>query len=289
MRKIMFFFLLFLLFAKITSFAQNLVLNPSFENYWKKQLFLKYVEDTFYCKNWSHIFLFKHSTVDYYNNQVDSSINNIDIDIDIDNVRKKYRAFSGASFVGLGLFFMSPDLGMEHLTGTLNSTLEGGKEYEFTFYLQYVPEISKVFSTKIEVAFLNEPYSKYYMNDLVDYAHIFKNKKIEPDFAFDIAELQDSSGWVKFSKKYIARGDENFFCIGIFYQGDKISKEIISSLKAYFFDLPESTKNKKLRRLTRKVPFIKVNPNYTKSKKEKPMVEHFAYYLIDDVSVVPVK
>jgi hypothetical protein len=286
-------FIIIVIIQSIAS-AQNLVLNHSFEEYWPHKNYPPiFYGDTFYAKNWYNVYQGIPSKVNhFFESTPDGPIkngNNVPF-----NDLGYHPAHSGKAYVGLGLIAL--DGQMCHLTGTLKDELNKDNTYEVSFYIKFAGEKCAVYYTKFEISFSGEKdstsfqmkkeLSTYYAR----YQNLFKDKT-KADIIFDnIPLLNDTSPWLKLSQKYIARGNEKYMTIGLFYQGEELSKYIDEMAENY---TKIYLNNKKRQRFIKnidkqKIPFIKYNPgfNFKKLIQEHPFIVDGCYYLIDDVSVV---
>lgn len=137
----------------------------------------------------------------------------------------------------------------EYVQGTLKQTLEKGKKYAVTFYVS-LAELSTKATTDIDILFTEEKLKK-----CVHVKHC--EKQIKPkkatDKQFHKVEInrenfyREKLGWTKISFVYEASGFENYFSIGNFNSNRKTNTIQMQRAQEY----------------------------------------EFAYYYIDDVSVLP--
>ena len=281
-------------FSTNLGITQNLVENPGFEEYWKLPGANELV-DTFFAKNWSHIYASMPSSVDYYlrNNVIIYPNHRSDSRYNVpDNHLGFHESNEGDAYVGLIPFSIHGQ--MEHISGKLIDTLIAGSEYEVSIFIKYSGASSMIFSSKLEIAFSSDsnffrlkghPKHFDYVNTSVScYKNIFNEKKITADVTFDnIPMISDSSTWTKLKGIYKARGGEKFLTIGLFYQGEKPSEKIdnltnkVNRPNVDWYKISMKVGNYK-------IPFLKSNPKYN------PVYDSYApgacYYFIDDVSVV---
>ncbi len=294
MRKIKFYlFLIIALNCNIVS-AQNLVMNPGFEEYWNFQWAADNLVDTFYAKNWTHIFNGSFSTVDYlaenniYKNSIVKSLRNSP-----DNNNAYYPAHSGKAYCGF--IYLSADGYMEHLTGKLFKPLTKGENYVISFYLMFPSKYVRLIGKKIEILFSNDT-SKFILKKDIAlrtfYKYLFSQEKVKADLEFDISNVQDTA-WTKYSCNYIAKGGEQFISFGIFWQGRKISKKIINfNNNIYNLKTHKKLYNKITENFNKKIPFFKKNIYYQNVDFDNIIIEstklevnNHTYIFIDDVSV----
>jgi len=196
---------------------------------------------------------------------------------------------------------------MEILTGKLEIPLEKEKKYSISFYLRYPSRCTRLIGNKLEVLFSNDTNKfihnkKLTLSGFFNYKDLFSKEKIKSDIDFNISNVQDTS-WTKYSCNYIAKGGEQFISFGIFWQEDKISKNIIDFNNNYLNSYLKQ-RNKSINKINKKIPFIKKNKYYQddcldssqiKSINENPYnlkprkiiykKNNYTYIFIDDVSV----
>jgi len=225
-------FQIFIFFVTATLFAQNLVLNPSFE-------------DCLHCER--SIGQFDKNVTDWSTPTMGST--------DYFNYKSKesYSHYNGyqKSRTGIahaGIYVFTEKNYREYVQGTLKETLEKGKEYIITFYVSLAEKSTKAISD-IDVLFTEEKLIKCYHANYCE-KQIKPNKATNKKFQkVEIATEQvyrEKLGWTKISFTYTASGFENYFSIGNFHS------------------------NRKTRTL----------------QMQRAQEYEFAYYYIDDVSVV---
>ncbi|MFK7748376.1 MAG: OmpA family protein [Kordia sp.] len=228
-------FQLFIFFISATIFAQNLVLNPSFENCLHCERSTGQLNNNIISWSTPNI-----STTDYFNYKSQKSYNHY-------NGYQKPK--SGTALAGIYVY--TERNYREYVQGTLKETLEKGKEYTVTFYVS-LAELSTKATTDIDILFTEEKLKK-----CVHVKHC--EKQIKPkkatDKKFYKVEIdrerfyREKLDWTKITFTYTASGFENFFSIGNFNSN-------------------------------RKTNLIKM---------QRAQEYEFAYYYIDDVSVVSVE
>lgn len=306
LRLLLIFFYLIFTFDNLS--GQNLVINPSFEEYWIPQTY-PVIADTFYIKDWSNVYMSYPSRIAFYlkgnynryNNGKIFNLFNIP-----DNSFGFHPAHSGNAYVGIIPYSMEGYT--EFLTGKLISPLNKGKKYKVSFYIKYAGNKCALYFTKLEITFaLNSDFSQtksispYYCPEKEStYQNIFSKRKTYTDITFnDIPLLQDTSGWIKLTNMYVAQGGEKFFTIGLFYQGEEISNRMRKMALRYTKVWDNPKRREHLLKTIDKfnIPFIKYNPNYRienwiktdgKSKTILMMVDA-GYYFLDDVSIEEMK
>jgi len=306
LKKGLLFIFLFLIYN--TLLAQNLVINPSFEEYWKPQTY-PIIADTFYIKNWSNVYMSYPARLGFYlkgnfKKYTDEKIINL-FNIP-DNGYGYHPAHSGNAYAGIIPYSMEGY--MEFLTGKLIYPLNNGKKYKVTFYIKYAGNKCALYFTKLEMAFSKDSalfqsgnIPEYYCPEKEStYQNIFSKRKVYADITFDnIPLLHDTSDWIKLTGMYTARGGEKFFTIGLFYQGEKISDRMNKMIPKYV-KVWDNQKQREhfLKNIDKfNIPFIKYNPNYkvenwikTNGKsKTVIMIVDCGCYFIDDVSVIEIQ
>ncbi|MEM0448095.1 MAG: hypothetical protein QXT71_06055, partial [Thermoplasmata archaeon] len=308
---IYFSFALVIIYLK--TFSQNLVLNSSFEEYWRKPTIrdVGKLPDTFWVKYWYNTYI-KPNFIEYF-------IRDNKVEIDGKIIFKYYNApenelgyhlpHTGDAYIGLSPYFFFSSGGgiLEHITGTLKSPLERGKTYEISFYIKYGGQRYLLYITKLEMVFeadsniiiFPENYrymDRYKVQEKSVYDSIFSKDRRIADVVFEnIPLLTDTSDWIKLTGKYTAKRNEMYFSIGLFYQGEKISKQLRKMNVAYYKVFWNKKKMIKFHKKINKynIPFIKYNPNYVIDKFFTPegrtTALDGAYYFIDDVSIIEVK
>ncbi len=265
--------ILFSIFIYYTSIGQNnLVLNPSFEIYTSLPAYL-YASDggINYCEYWS---IPTQCSVDYYNEDNDfepyKAFNN--------SVGKHY-PHSGTAYIGIIPIYWSGY--MEHITGSLKEPLQKGKRYKVDFYIKYASDSSYLICSNIGVYFSKEKYPFRSGNP-------FYNKIITPDIKAHVQsktnEFLSDTSWTLISGYYIAKGGERYLTLGMFYNENILTNSIDRFVN---YNIDWFNRKRTLRFLKNKYHqrMLKVNPNF---KGEINTNTECPYYLIDDVSVVPV-
>jgi OOP family OmpA-OmpF porin len=191
MRSILIFLFLF---SEIFMSAQNLVVNPDFEDCGKpwKNLGVKGLFVGMDIPGWTD----PSGTSDYY----------------YFTTEKKRMALGDAypqqdSGVAYGGFILTENGGEEYIEGTLTEPLIKGKTYRFSVSIydttisNYIPLIGIYFSYRKQ-------------SKLADFGHPIS---LTPQIKLDPAKYIDGQyGWHTYYQDYTANGDENYFIIGVF-------------------------------------------------------------------------
>ncbi len=271
---------IYLIFESLFIFSQNLVLNPSFEDYWYlPQLYSK--KDTFFCKNW---YSYEELAADYYNAESKDSLFGVPF-----NDCGYHIAKSGNAYVAI--IPLAWDGYMEYVTGTISEPLKIGRTYNVSFYVQCSGKTSYFYLACLG-ALLSKTQNIYrckaspFYNDLITYTDNAKKNnatKIKAQIKnCDTCFITSDSSWTQISGQYKAQGGEKYITIGVFYE-EKYDMKIYEPLR----NVGVSEKKKK-KIFTKYQEIFKLNPNF-KPGKFISNVWEYPYYFIDDVSVEEVK
>ena len=185
------------LFLSLKANAQNLVLNPSFEDT------IACLPSTYVmpCRFW---YTASNNTPDYFSEQPDF---NCMIPAPQGTVGYQY-ARTGIAYVGLFTFFNPPfNNQREYIGGILSDTLKQGHEYCVSFYVSVAEEFK----------YVTDGIGLYLSVDsAVDYT-INTNLPFIPQIENPSGNIiYDTLNWVQISGTYIANGGEKYFTIGNF-------------------------------------------------------------------------
>ncbi len=222
-----------LFFAQLLC-AQNLVPNPSFENY---DSCPRYNGDLF-CIPWYSPTV---STPDYFNECWNESWNdNMDVPI---NRFGAEAARSGVAYAGIYTQLVTVNA-REYITIRLFDSLKAGSKYCVEFY------VSLGDSSWGGVNFLGAHLSS--TPDTMYAGFNMYNLPFQPQIEYD-SIMNDTSGWTKISGLYIALGGECYLTIGVFkpdslltydsIQGDgsvKFTYYFIDDVSVWQCDTPET-------------------------------------------------
>lgn len=254
------------LFFCNTCFGQNLVKNPSFEDFNICPQQNDYKE--FPATDWEkpHI-----GTSDYYH----SCSNNIVHSVPINNMGY-YPAHSGQAYSGI--IPIAPDGYMEHLQGQLKDTLRKGAVYNVSFWVRVADSASYYFTWKIGASLSKHPiltneqhFNANRYQDLMAPAFIPHIERGKGEFITD-------TNWVKVEGEYVAKGGEKYITIGCFYDD---CPELLEQLDKYYKKRKKSGKESK-------IPFFLkywLRKNQYVDPEKNRRVEELPYYFVDDVSV----
>ena len=220
MRKI---FIVIFLFLVSKTNAQNLVLNPSFE-------------DTIACPTTTAIpmqceywYTANIGSPDYFSEQPDIFCGTSPVPLS--NVGYQY-ARTGVAYVGLAPFFTTifPSYvdRREYIGGILSDTLKQGHEYCVSFYVSVADEMKYVIDGM--GLYLS-------VDSAVDYT-INTNLSFVPQISNPAGNIiYDTLNWVQISGTYIATGGEKYLTIGNFKDDANTMIDSTSSTanSAYYF------------------------------------------------------
>lgn len=151
-------------------------------------------------------------------------------------------AKSGDRYAGIITNEMGSSLGQsyrEYIQGKLSSPLQAGQKYCVSFYISLGDDVTFA-SNNIGVYFSNT----HYLRDACAQGSLIN---VTPQLNYNCNVITDTAGWVRLQWDYVATGGESYFMIGNFYNdaNTQINNSGVTSMNPY------------------------------------------AYYFIDDVSVVP--
>lgn len=209
-----------------SGYAQNLVPNPSFEQYVTCPTLY---EQVYLASPW-----FQPNTVSYigtmYYNQCTSNTN-----ISVPNNINGYQnAKTGNAYAGIGwlYFYGSANGGRQYLEIRLDSILTPGKKYLVSFYASLTDD-SKYATDAVGVYFSQD--SVLYHDSLTRFLPLIPQVKNNSNNI-----ISDTSNWVLISGEYIAQGGEQFITIGNFYPDSVSSIDTVNSegteWAAYYID-----------------------------------------------------
>ncbi|MBI5218074.1 MAG: T9SS type A sorting domain-containing protein [Bacteroidia bacterium] len=174
--------------------AQNLVLNPSFEDTISLDNSIHYQ----ICKNW---FNPNGATPDYFSPYA--------VQLGwgwVYNAPQTYYGFqqaeNGVAFIALDIYEPNTSLTKEYAQGFLSQPLEQGKKYYVAMYINLV-DSSNYKSCEIEIAF----------TDSLIYSNLAGSFNFTDTVKFNISNA-DTATWLFVTGKYTAHGGEKYIYIG---------------------------------------------------------------------------
>jgi hypothetical protein len=186
------------------SFAQNLVLNGSFEEYSK----CPYADNQLkFCKDWSKAV--GGSTPEYFNSCSQGMQKIVNYSVSVPkNIEGEQEAKDGQAYAGIAFFAMHDFYFREYVQGRLKDKFEKGKRYDFSFFISQA-EKSYVSTNSISVCF-----SVSNSLELVKPPHpllrcIGKTTIQDVDF-------KNMKDWIEVNGSYVAVGGESYITIGVF-------------------------------------------------------------------------
>lgn len=291
-----FFLTLIMLFCFSFLTGQNLVLNPSFEEY--SQLPDEYSDineryynsNAFFAKYWRKIV---KTSPDYYHKTSDFVTSGIPI-----NNMGNHPSIEGDAYIGFVPVFYNGVL--EPITGEFTQPLVEGEIYNVRFYYRFAGKSSHSFLNRLEAYISNDyPFSKplYYMNE-------FKSN-ITPEISNNVtftSEIVNDGEWHELKGVFKAKGGDKYISLGVFFQGKHFNNLIDEYNSEHIFkaDLPtflrffrKYAKYSVLQPNPEYVPnlvyiYSKTNQDGTSTEYSTKLNQKFSYYFIDNVYVGPV-
>lgn len=204
------------IFSCLCANTQNLVVNPSFEEYYTCPTGTYNVEDCKYvfnpnCANTEDLFC--AYSPDYFN-----ACASVSSGANVPNTFAGYQvAKDGNAYVGIGCvlqYNQNSELvtdAREFFQIKLSETLKKGNHYTFSFYINKSKE--PVYNITINQLGLN------FVNDSIIYGNTPLWHIMEADWVSN-EYITDTLNWQKLSGKYVAKGGEKWVIVGNFYPED---------------------------------------------------------------------
>lgn len=246
---ILFFFIL----SNVALPSQNLVVNPSFEDYFDcprdMSLFHRNVKD------WT---IPNKGTTDYFNSCSEK--------MGFKNFNGYQEARTGNGYAGIYVYFKKDY--REYVQGSLKSTLERGKKYQIKFYIS-LAENSRYALKALGIMMTTEKFNTSTSNSFIHAEHFAKripNMKYRP--IFNKTFYDDDKKWMEVSFTYTAGGFENYFALGNFNRNSetdtsKARKSKYESFSYYYIDDISIELLEKEAEVTIEKPEIKTDEIYT--------------------------
>ena len=188
--------------------SQNLVINPSFEDYYNCPIIASSILE---CKNVFNPVT--SSTSDYFNScapVTTNTLNNINVPYNWGGFQKAYEGNAYLGFFSTGIYYQ------EYVQIKLSQPLVASKMYNFTFNLSLADQ-SSIATSAIDLKFVSD--STYYSMYPLDTYLI-------PDWSNPKGNfLTDTSNWIPVNGTYVAKGNEQWIIVGSFHNlslGDTI-------------------------------------------------------------------
>ncbi|NKI33119.1 OmpA family protein [Croceivirga thetidis] len=218
--KLKYLFVLFI--TPLILLGQNLVINPSFEEFIKcPEKISNLSEDTI---GWSAPTL---GTTDYFNSCSDTA-----------SIPQNFVGNQAVKFGNgyVGFYLKAPNNYREYIQGELKSTLERGKKYAVSFYIS-LAESSKYGLNEINVLF-SENQLKTNDEKFLKLKQLREEKKV-----MNLSSIKNykyflnTDDWVKLETEIVAKGTENYILIGNFHTDEHtgIRKSKGSKEVAYYY------------------------------------------------------
>jgi len=199
-----------------SGYSQNLILNPSFEQY---DSCTNYVGNIDVVQNWGNGNII---TPDYYN-----TCNSFPVGIP-SNYLGYQVAQDGQGYVGIGL--VNPINARESFQGKLSEPLESNIYYCFEMYI----------SIADSVAFAIDEIGIYFSPDtIIPTDFTLNNNSLPYQMHLDVSAFSDTSNWHLVTGGYQATGSEGYFLVSFFSTNltwTKLSNVSDDSVTYYYFD-----------------------------------------------------
>lgn len=193
--------LIVMAFVACPGFAQNLVINPGFEQH-SAAMSLSWLTgaDMFRCFNVTGWTQPTNGSSDFFFRSTTSPAMNIK------PYAGEHEAASGNAFAGFINWVPGREY-REYITGELSQPLEKGKKYAFRM---------KVCTGNFNPYFVNE-LGAYFSEDRLEDRSTQVTLKQQPQVWLDVSPMKDSpETWIEVSNVFIAQGGEKYFTFGNF-------------------------------------------------------------------------
>jgi len=256
----------FFILAPLMNCAQeNLVINPSFEDYTELPSGFSNNGKSF-ATYW---YIPSMSSPDYFNNNCDSSYLS-----DAARIFNYDKPHTGSSCIGLYPLLWNGY--MEHITGELSKPLERNEVYRVVFWIKYSGNVCQFSADCFGVYFSIEKFQMYPMDPFYDY---FFNNKLKANIETTAGNfITNDSTWVEVNFLYKASGGEKYLTLGKFYN-DKIKLKTINNYRQA--NIQFTNKKEKFIRKKEHQKILLLNNNFI----DRDSIATNAYYFIDDISV----
>ncbi|WP_417875416.1 OmpA family protein [Winogradskyella sediminis] len=251
---------LLLLFCGFIATGQNLVENPSFEDFYDCPNGISFFHRN--VKNWT---IPNNGTTDYFNSCSEK--------MGVQNFNGYQKARTGNGYAGIYAYFKKDY--REYIQGTLKSTLERGKKYQVKFYIS-LAENSRYALKELGMMMTSEKFNASKSKTSINarnFAKRIPNLTFRPTFHKEFYD--NDKDWMEVSFVYTAHGFENYFAIGNFNTNadtkkSKARQTKYESFSYYYIDdvsieplVKEEEHIKKETLKTVEEPTIKTNEIYT--------------------------
>ncbi len=208
--KIIFFTLIQLLL--LSSYSQNLVLNPSFEDNKRRREDCPTLFSLNGVNDWKQVCA---GSVDYYKDGIKCS-----------RKSHKTKSHTGNRYIGeFSVVSKFRKYYREYFQGRFIKPLQKGKEYNIEFYV-LLSEWSKIAVSDMGA----------YINDAPIYRKGVRRLKLHPQIKSELP-VTNKNDWTKISGVYTAIGGEKYITIGNFQKYRKLKKSITNSgyFSSYYY------------------------------------------------------
>lgn len=202
----------------IEGHSQNLILNPSYEQFDSCTYLPGNIN---VLSNWKNG---NKASPDFY-----TPCNMPFVSVPFNQVGYQY-ANDSISYIGIG-FTDDINTVRESVLGTISTPLEKGHIYCFGLFLN-IANISEYSFDKIQVYFSEDT--------IINTDFLFNNNTLIPQLTFDISGFSDTANWLYFEEKYTADGNERFFLISNFENNPiwiKINDTINNPYKVAYYNI----------------------------------------------------
>ncbi|MBO6879382.1 OmpA family protein [Winogradskyella sp.] len=205
--------------------SQNLVLNPSFEDFYDCPKGI-----SFFHNNVKHWTIPNNGTTDYFNSCSKKT--------GFKNFVGFQKARTGNGYAGIHMYYRKNY--REYIQGTLKQSLKRGKKYKVTFYLS-LADSSKYALKELGFMTTSQEYNAFQSKININAKAIAQrvpNLKYHPIIKSQY--LDNENEWMKISFTYTADGFEKYFSIGNFNSNAQTEKRKLPAkpdmLSYYYID-----------------------------------------------------
>lgn len=248
---------LFILFFGFLSTSQNLVINPSFEDFYDCPNGISFFHNN--VKEWS---IPNNGTTDYFNSCSET--------MGFENFVGQQKARTGNAYAGIYTYFKKDY--REYIHGKLKKQLKRGKRYKVSFFIS-LADNSRYALKELGIMMTAEKFNATKSKENINAKHFVKripNLTFRPTFSKEF--YNNDKDWIEVSFTYTAEGFENYFAIGNFNSNSntkksRARKSEYESFSYYYIDdvSIESLEKEKVEIIEEVIeePTLKVNEVYT--------------------------
>ena len=215
--------ILSVIFASLILQSQNLVLNPSFEDFHSSPNALANYNQ--FVKKWSRATI---GSPDYFNSCSEKM-----------NIPETYQGFQnvrfGNGYSGIHTYVKVKNRSYrEYIIGSLSETLIKGEKYKVSYYINLADK-SKFSIKSIDVLFTQKVFYSSFSSEISEYDRERKQQDGKNNFTFvninNRKFYSDKEEWIFITQDFVAKGFEEYIIIGNF--NDNTDTEI-KKVKAFF-------------------------------------------------------